>query len=147
MSLTVCSVKICVELNDIVLCAATIGFFAPLPAKPGQEEAFPDFLRTGYTLLDGEPLTLQWYGVKYDDKDTYAVFDTFFEEKGREAHLNGKSLECLVEYQCLQIRYTQIRTRSGKIARALITNAPTLVEGSPTIHRIKILEAKVGDPG
>ena len=139
MSLTVCSVKICVELNDIVLCAATIGFFAPLPAKPGQEEAFPDFLRTGYTLLDGEPLTLQWYGIKYDDKDTYAVFDTFFEEKGREAHLNGK-------YQCLQIRYTHIRTRSGKIASALITNAPTLVEGSPTIHRIKILEAKVGDP-
>ena len=97
MSIIVHCVKVCAECI-IALCAATIGFFAPLPAKPDQEEAFPNFLKTGRALLEDEPLTLQWYGIKYENKDTYAVFDTFSEEEGRNAHLNGPWLACLVEY-------------------------------------------------
>lgn len=52
------------------------------------------FLLAGRGIVDGEPLTLQWYAVKYTSESyastpTFAIFDTFAGEEGRGAHLTG----------------------------------------------------------
>ena len=55
-----------------------------------------DFLLAGRGLLDAEPLTLQWYAVKYTEESyasqpTFAIFDTFETNEGRTAHLTGET--------------------------------------------------------
>ncbi|EJD00480.1 uncharacterized protein FOMMEDRAFT_90774, partial [Fomitiporia mediterranea MF3/22] len=85
-----------------------------------QSSALADFLRAGFSLLPGEPKTLQWYALKYESASpTYAIFDTFAEEEGRAAHLNGE------------------------IESALVANAPTLVAGAPQINKAQVLASKV----
>ncbi|KAL5500978.1 hypothetical protein ACEPAH_9365 [Sanghuangporus vaninii] len=96
------------------------GLFVPLPANDGQASAVADFLRVGHSLLKDEPLTLQWYALRYESSTpTFAIFDTFAEEEGRAAHL------------------------TGKIAEALVANAPSLIAGAPQINKAKILASKV----
>jgi quinol monooxygenase YgiN len=43
----------------------------------------------------GEPQTVNWYGVKVAP-GVYGVFDTFDDEAGREAHLNGEIAKALM---------------------------------------------------
>ena len=66
----------------------------PLPAQGGKVEDVEKFLLAGRGIVDGEPLTLQWYAVKYTEESyakepTFAIFDTFAAEEGRGAHLTG----------------------------------------------------------
>ena len=83
--------------TDNVL-TASVGLFVPLIAKDSQDQAVADFLLAGRQIVDGEPLTLQWYAFKYTHSlktgsavtsPTYAIFDTFAGEEGRNAHLTG----------------------------------------------------------
>lgn len=64
-----------------------------------KESKFADasaFLLQGRDIvIKTEPLTLQWFGIKYVSEDpvvnsTFAVFDAFTSEEGRKAHLTGK---------------------------------------------------------
>ncbi|KAL5480344.1 hypothetical protein ACEPAI_1614 [Sanghuangporus weigelae] len=98
----------------------SVGLFVPLPANDGQASAVTDFLRAGHSLLKDEPLTLQWYALQYESSTpTFAIFDTFAEEEGRATHL------------------------TGKIAEALVANAPSLIAGAPQINKAKILASKI----
>ena len=67
-----------------------LGLFVKLVAKPGKELEVEPFLRSGLAIVQDEPGTLQWYAVKFDSR-TFAIFDTFGDEKGRNAHLTGAS--------------------------------------------------------
>jgi quinol monooxygenase YgiN len=91
--------------------------FARFEAKPGKEAAVAEFLQQGLALSKDEPLTRHWFALKLSDR-VFGVFDTFESEDGRQAHL------------------------TGKIAQALMANAPELFTGAPTIERIDILGAK-----
>ncbi|KAJ3932341.1 MAG: hypothetical protein NXY57DRAFT_1003456 [Lentinula lateritia] len=95
----------------------SVGLLVPLIAKPSQTEAITDFLHTGYTLVPSEPLTREWFAVKYEDSNppTYAIFDTFAAEEGRQAHL------------------------TGQIAKALMDNASSLLDVSPEIAQLDVL--------
>ena len=95
----------------------TLGLFVRLVAKEGKEQALEDFLRSGLELALSEPKTLQWYAVKFDRR-TFAIFDTFADEDGREAHL------------------------SGRIAAALMARAPELLAEAPRIEKHDVLAAK-----
>ena len=91
--------------------------FARLKAKAGKEAELEEFLNDGLSLALEEPLTVNWYALKFDDS-TFGIFDTFEGDEGRDAHLNGK------------------------IAAALMAKADELLAESPKIEKIDLLAVK-----
>lgn len=65
------------------------GIVAFLEAKQGKGEELGAFLKAGRDLAAAERGTVTWYAFKVSDT-TYGVFDTFADEQGRQAHLNGE---------------------------------------------------------
>jgi quinol monooxygenase YgiN len=65
------------------------GVLALLEAKPGKGEDLGKFLEAGRDLAAAEPGTMTWYAFKISDT-TYGIFDTFNDDAGRQAHLNGQ---------------------------------------------------------
>lgn len=65
------------------------GLLALLEAKPGKGDELAAFLERGRALAAEEPGTVTWYAFKLSDT-TYGIFDTFADEDGRQAHLNGQ---------------------------------------------------------
>jgi quinol monooxygenase YgiN len=88
-----------------------------LKAKPGKENDVEAFLKQGAAMSLEEPRTVTWYGVKLGG-GMYGVFDTFNDEEGRDAHLNGE------------------------IAKALMANAPDLFSNELKIEKMEILADK-----
>jgi len=93
------------------------GLFVKLVAKPGKEKEVEAFLRSGLPIVQDEPATLQWYAVKFDGR-TFAIFDTFPDEAGRNAHL------------------------SGRVAAALMAKAGDLLAQPPSIEKHDVLASK-----
>lgn len=89
-----------------------------LEAKPGKESAVEDFLRSGLPIVEEEPATITWYGIKLGPT-TYGIFDTFTDDAGRQAHL------------------------TGKVAQALMAKAPELFAKAPVIEKVDVLAAKL----
>jgi quinol monooxygenase YgiN len=96
---------------------AKFALYVSLKAKPGKENDVEAFLKQGAEMAKKETGTVTWYGLK-EDEGRYSVFDTFNDEAGRDAHLNGP------------------------IAKALMANAATLFSEAPQIHKIDILADK-----
>jgi len=91
-----------------------------LEAKPGKEKAVEEFLRGGLPIVDREPATITWYAIKMGPS-TYGIFDTFPDEKGRQAHL------------------------SGEVAKALKQKADELFAKPPSFEKLDVLAAKVSE--
>jgi quinol monooxygenase YgiN len=70
--------------------------YVPLKAKPGKENEVANFLRSALPLVDAEPGTVSWFAIQ-EGPSSFAIFDTFDDEAGREAHLNGKVAAALME--------------------------------------------------
>jgi quinol monooxygenase YgiN len=64
------------------------GLLAILEAKPGKGDDLAAFLEQGRALAAEEDGTVTWYAFRLSDT-TYGIFDTFADEDGRQAHLNG----------------------------------------------------------
>ena len=96
----------------------TVSLFARLEAKPGKEEEVRAFLMQGLQLANQEATTPVWFALRLGPT-TFAIFDAFRDEAGREKHLNGP------------------------IAKALMTQAPKLLAAAPSIERMEVLGAKV----
>lgn len=61
-----------------------------MKAKPSKEAEVEAFLAKEASLVKGEPRTLTWHAAAIEgEPGVYRVFDTFGDEAGREAHLNG----------------------------------------------------------
>ena len=71
-------------------------YYINLEAKPGKEKEVADFLRSALPLVNGEPGTISWYAIQ-EGPSSFAIFDTFNDEAGRDAHLNGKVAAALME--------------------------------------------------
>jgi quinol monooxygenase YgiN len=95
------------------------GLFVRLEAKPGKEKELEAFLMQGLQLANQETTTPLWFAVRFGPA-TFAIFDAFRDESGRQAHL------------------------SGPIAKALMAQAPNLLANTPSIERLDVLGAKVG---
>jgi quinol monooxygenase YgiN len=93
--------------------------YVPLEAKPGKEEAVAEFLRAGLPLVQAEPGTVAWFGVR-TGPSSFAIFDAFPDEAGRNAHLNGK------------------------VAAALMAKADELFASPPQINKLDVLASKLG---
>jgi quinol monooxygenase YgiN len=96
----------------------TLGLFVRLEAKPGKEEEVAAFLEQGLQLANAETTTPLWFALRLG-KSTFAIFDAFADEAGRQAHLNGP------------------------IAAALMAQAPNLLATSPVIEPLEVLGAKL----
>src|ERR1700759_3196417 len=93
--------------------------YVPLEAKPGKEKEVADFLRSAVPLVNAEPGTISWYAIQ-EGSSSFAIFDTFDDEAGRDAHLNGNVAAAWKE----------------KIA------AGDMFDKTPEIHKLVILAAK-----
>ena len=92
--------------------------FARLEANPGKEADVAAFLKQGLELANREAATPLWFALKLGPS-SFAVFDAFHDEAGRENHLNGP------------------------IAKALMQKAAELLASPPVIEPAEILGAKV----
>jgi quinol monooxygenase YgiN len=70
--------------------------YVPLEAKPGKEKEVAEFLRSAVSMVNAEPGTISWYAIQ-EGPSSFAIFDTFDDEAGRDAHLNGKVAAALME--------------------------------------------------
>ena len=95
-----------------------LALFARLEAKPGKEKEVADFLRQGLAMANQEATTLLWFALQLGPT-TFAIFDAFADEAGRQRHL------------------------SGPIAKALIAQAPALFAAPPTIEPLDVLGVKL----
>jgi quinol monooxygenase YgiN len=96
---------------------AKYALYVSLKAKPGKAGEVEAFLKLGAEMARAEAGTVTWYGIKEDD-GAYAVFDTFNDEAGRDAHL------------------------TGSIAKALMAKADELFSNKLEIHKIQIIADK-----
>lgn len=95
-----------------------VALFVRLEAKPGKEREVIEFLNTGLALANQEAQTPMWFALRVGPT-TFAIFDAFAEEAGRQNHL------------------------SGPIAKALMAHAPDLLAAPPTIEPLEVLGAKL----
>src|SRR4030081_2463286 len=72
-----------------------LALYVPLEAKPGKEKEVAEFLKSALPLVNAEPGTVTWFAIQ-EGPSSFAIFDTFDDEAGREAHLNGKVAAALM---------------------------------------------------
>ncbi len=75
---------------------ATKALLVTLEAKPGQEEAVEEFLRSALPLVEAEPGTYPWFAVRFDST-TFGIIDAFPDDAARDAHLAGAVGQALQE--------------------------------------------------
>ena len=63
---------------------------------PGKEKEVADFLRSIVPLVNAEVGTISWFAIQ-EGPSSFTIFDTFDDETGRDAHLNGKVAAALME--------------------------------------------------
>jgi quinol monooxygenase YgiN len=96
----------------------TVGLWARLEAKPGKEEDVNALLEGARALVDQEPDTTAWFAVRLGPT-SFAVFDAFESEAGRQAHLQGE------------------------VAKALLAAAEEFLAQPPEIAPVDLIEAKL----
>jgi quinol monooxygenase YgiN len=96
----------------------TKSLFVRLEAKPGKENEVAAFLKQGLDLANQEASTATWFALRLS-QTTFAIFDAFRDEQGRQTHLNGP------------------------IAQALMATAPQLLASAPVIEPMEVLGAKL----
>ena len=95
-----------------------VALLVRLEAKPGKEADVERFLRAGLPIVQEEPATTVWFALRLGPS-TFAIYDAFPDESGRQAHL------------------------SGRVAAALMEKASELLAQPPTIEKADILAAKL----
>lgn len=95
-----------------------VALLVRLEAKPGKEAEVESFLRGGLPIVQEEPATTAWFGIRLGPS-TFGIFDAFPDESGRQAHL------------------------SGRVATALMAKAPELFAKPPVIEKVDVLAAKL----
>ena len=96
----------------------TESLFVRLEAKPGKEQEVAAFPAQGLALANQEATTPVWFALRVGPT-TFAIFDSFRDESGRQNHLNGP------------------------IAKALMAQAPNLLAAAPVIEPMDVLGVKL----
>ena len=96
----------------------TEALFVRLEAKPGKEQQVETFLKDALPIVQAEPQTEAWFAIRMGPS-TFAIFDAFPDESGRQAHL------------------------AGRVAAALMQKAPELLARPPEIGKADVLASKL----
>jgi quinol monooxygenase YgiN len=94
-----------------------VSLFVRLRAKPGKEAELAKLLEGGLSVVQQETQTPLWFALRFNES-TYAIFDAFETDAGRQAHL------------------------AGQLAAALMSKAPELLAEAPVIERADVLAVK-----
>ena len=94
-----------------------LALLALLEAKAGKETELEGFLKSALPLAQQEAGTTTWYALKLGP-GRFGIFDTFKNDDGRNAHLNGP------------------------IAKALLAKAEELLGKPPQIEKVELLAVK-----
>jgi quinol monooxygenase YgiN len=94
------------------------GLMVRLEAKAGKEEELAAFLLDAVRLVENEPETVAWFGIRAGTS-SFVIADVFPDETGRRAHLDGP------------------------VAAALIDRASELLVDLPQIQQVDVLAAKL----
>ena len=70
--------------------------YVPLRRSRARRRKFADFLSSALPLVNEEAGTISWFAIE-EGPSSFAIFDTFDDEAGRNAHLNGKVAAALME--------------------------------------------------
>ena len=97
---------------------AKYALYVELKAKAGKEAEVEAFLKQGAEMARSETGTVRWFGFKEDKPGVFGVFDTFDDEAGLDAHLNGE------------------------IAKALMAKSDEYFSEAPVIHKIALVAEK-----
>ena len=100
--------------NDMV----TVGLFVRLEARAGKERELEEFLKSALPLAQEEAATVAWFAVRFGPS-SFAIFDVFPDDAGRQAHL------------------------TGRIAAALMARAGELLSSPPVIEKLDTLASKL----
>jgi quinol monooxygenase YgiN len=95
-----------------------VALLVRLEAKPGKEAEVESFLKGGLAIVQEEPATTAWFAIRLGPS-TFGIFDAFPDEAGRQAHL------------------------TGRVAAALMAQAPDLLSQPPSIDKVDVLAAKL----
>ena len=95
-----------------------LALLARVEAKPGKEAEVAEFLKGGLPVVEAEPATIAWFGIRLGPS-TFAIFDAFPDDAGRQAHL------------------------AGKVAAALMAKAGDLLAEPPSIQKADVLASKL----
>lgn len=95
-----------------------VALFVRLEAKPGKAAEVEEFLKGGLSIVEEEPATAAWFAIRLG-ASSFAIFDAFPDEAGRQAHL------------------------SGRVAAALMAKAPDLLAVPPVIEKADVLASKL----
>lgn len=95
-----------------------VALFVRLEAKAGKEKDVENFLLSGLPLVQEEPATAAWFGLRLGPS-TFGIFDAFPDEEGRQAHL------------------------TGRVAASLMARAEELFSEPPSIEKVDVLAAKL----
>lgn len=96
----------------------TLALYLRLEAKPGKEQEVEDFLKNARSAVMSEPETKAWFALRLGPS-TFAIFDAFSDERGREAHINGA------------------------VAASLMAKAPELFANQLEIIRVEVVADKL----
>ena len=96
----------------------TVGLLVRLVVKPGKEAEVASFLEGGLVLAQEEPATIAWFAIRLGPSE-FGIFDAFPDDAGRQAHLEGR------------------------VAAALMAQAPELLAQPPVIEPVDVLAAKL----
>ena len=96
----------------------SVSLYVELKAKAGKEDEVAAFLAGAQSLVAAESGTIAWFAVRFD-ANTFAIFDAFNDEAGREAHL------------------------TGQVAAALMAHADELLATAPQIRKANVLADKL----
>jgi quinol monooxygenase YgiN len=94
-----------------------VALHVSLTAKPEKADELAAFLASARPLAEAEPMTLTWYAVRLSPAK-FVIFDTFADDAGRQAHLDGP------------------------IAAALMARADELLAQPPEIQFAQVLARK-----
>ncbi len=96
----------------------SLAIYVRLEAKPGKEQEVADLLKQARRLVMDEPDTVAWFALRLGPS-SFAIFDAFDDERGREAHIQGR------------------------VAAALIQKAPELFANSIEIVKVGVVADKL----
>ncbi|MFD8754067.1 putative quinol monooxygenase [Kitasatospora sp. NPDC059577] len=96
---------------------SNVGLLARIEARPEHADAVEALLRGALDAARAEAQTVTWFAFR-ESPTVFGIFDTFTDEAGRTAHLNGP------------------------IAAALMEIVPTLLAGAPDIRPVDVLAVK-----
>jgi len=97
-----------------------LALYVPLHVKAGKEAEVAESLRNALPLVNAEPGTISWFAIQ-EGPSRFAIFETFDDEAGRDAHLKGP------------------------VAMALLEKAKSedLFEKTPEVHAMEIIADKL----